>query len=105
MAEKLVTLVTGANTGLGFEIVKKLLESSQPYEVIVAARSFDKANSAIAALPKSSTSSVSPLVVDLESDETIHKAAADVQAKYGKLDVLINNAGMQNWPRTSQTDH
>lgn len=39
------------------------------------------------------TNTVEPLEIELSSDESIEKAKADVEAKYGRVDALINNAG------------
>lgn len=90
-------LITGANTGIGFQIVRALSSSSQPYHVLVGARSPAKANDAIKAVQgefPSSTSKYSPVTIDIESDKSIQNAVAQVSAAHGRLDVLINNAGM-----------
>jgi NADP-dependent 3-hydroxy acid dehydrogenase YdfG len=50
MADKHIVLITGANTGLGLEVVKALYKSDLPYEIILGARSVDKANQAIASV-------------------------------------------------------
>lgn len=56
-----------------------------------------KANKAVAEvqkeLPDTKTNTVEPLVVDLDSDESIEKAKDLVESKYGRVDALINNAG------------
>lgn len=89
-------LITGANTGIGLEIVKALCASTVQYTVIVAARSNDKASFAIKEVqeihPTTQTKLV-PLVLDVESDQSISAAAAYIQQNHGALDVLVNNAG------------
>ncbi|KAF4617029.1 hypothetical protein G7Y89_g15120 [Cudoniella acicularis] len=91
-----VVLVTGANTGIGYETVKALLESKKAYRVFLGSRSIEKAKLAIESLHKEcpeTTSTVEGLQVDLTSDESIEKAFEQVKANPGYLDTLINNAG------------
>lgn len=96
MSDKHIVLITGANTGLGLEVVKALYKSNEPYEIILGSRSIDKANEAITAVKQetpNSQSNLSALQVDVSSDDSIHKAFERVQSQHGKLDTLINNAG------------
>lgn len=90
-----ITLITGANTGLGFEAVKALANSSTPYEIIVGCRTTSKGDDAVNQLQKEikTSSSLSTLQVDLESDTSIEKAIQEITSKYGRLDVLVNNGG------------
>lgn len=82
-------LVTGGNKGIGFAICQGLL--AQGFEVIMAARSLDKAKSAIAQL---NSSNVRPLELDVSDDESIERAAKQLSQDIDSLDVLINNAGI-----------
>ena len=96
MAAKHVVLITGGNTGLGYEAVKALYQSSNAYEILIGSRSLDKANAAVSSLKQevaSSPSTLSPVQVDVESDESIDEAFETVSARFGQLDTLINNAG------------
>lgn len=96
MAEKTVIFITGANTGLGYETVKALYKSQIPYELIVGSRSVEKGEQAVCLLKeeiKNSPSSLSVLQADVESDDSIQKAYDTVSSKFGRVDVLINNAG------------
>lgn len=91
-----VVLITGANTGIGFETVKALAASEQTYTVLLGGRSLEKAQAAAATAKKDfpdSTSEFVPIQVDIELDESIDQAFNEVKSKYGKLDVLVNNAG------------
>ena len=83
-------LVTGGNKGIGFAICQGLLQAG--FEVILAARSLDKAKAAIAQLP--SSHQVYPLVLDVTDDNSIDQAVDALRQKLGHLDVFINNAGI-----------
>ena len=96
MTDQEIVLITGGNTGLGFETVRALYSSQKPYSIILAGRSLAKVDEAIKAAQAefpSSHSKLSPLQVDVEQDESITKAFEQVQAMSGRLDILINNAG------------
>ncbi|KAI4865073.1 putative short-chain dehydrogenase [Hypoxylon rubiginosum] len=92
-----VYIVTGSNTGVGNELARMLY--SKNAKVYIAARSQDKANNAIGDIKKAYPSSKGDLAflkLDL-SDLTKIKASTDeFLAKETKLDVLFNNAGIQN---------
>jgi NAD(P)-dependent dehydrogenase (short-subunit alcohol dehydrogenase family) len=83
-------LVTGGNKGIGLAICEGLLASG--FEVILAARSIEKADRAI---DKLSSAQVHPLVLDVADDRSIERAIADIHAlEIDRLDVLVNNAGI-----------
>lgn len=97
MDSREIILVTGANTGLGFEIVKALYSSNKGYNVLLAGRSLDKAQNAVKSIIEtfpSSNALISPIQIDIEDDVSIQKAFEVVQTKFGRLDALVNNAGM-----------
>lgn len=85
----------GANSGVGFATAKVLVCSSDAVHVILASRSLDKAEAArikIEALnPKGRLSTV---LLDFTDKTSIEEAAKYVQQQYGRLDVLMNNAGV-----------
>ncbi|EMR65559.1 putative short chain protein [Eutypa lata UCREL1] len=94
--KKKIVLITGGNTGIGYETVKALLQSSQAYLVLMGSRSLEKAKAAIEQLKTEvpqTASSVEALQIDVASDESIEKAFETVKASYGHIDSLINNAG------------
>jgi len=88
-----VVLITGANQGIGFETSKKLAAEHEGYHIIMAGRRKEAIDEAAAALQKQGLS-VEALVMDVTSDTSISQAAAEVDAKFGHIDVLINNAGI-----------
>ncbi|KAK0734281.1 short chain dehydrogenase reductase [Lasiosphaeria miniovina] len=97
-----VALVTGANQGLGFEIAKKLTTEHSDYRVIMAGRRKEAIDKAVAELQGAGLA-VEGLQMDVTSDESITEAARVVRERHGRLDVLVNNAGVflseDGWPR------
>ena len=95
-SEKHTVLITGANTGLGLEIVKALSGSEQAYTIILAGRSPQKVKDAIKGVQSEfpqTKSTFDEVQIDVEDDESIAKAFNKVSASHGRLDCLINNAG------------
>lgn len=96
MASK-IALVTGANKGIGYEIVKALLESSKPYHVLLGSRSLARGQEAADKLRgecAGSSNTVEALQLDIADDSSISEAFETVKAKCGRIDALINNAGL-----------
>jgi len=96
MASKSIVLITGGNTGIGYETVKALLQSENAFTVLMGSRSLDKAADAIKQVKSEvpdSKSEVVALQIDIEDDESIEKAYKKVESKWGKVDALVNNAG------------
>ncbi|EFQ33683.1 short chain dehydrogenase [Colletotrichum graminicola M1.001] len=96
IADHKVVVITGANKGLGYQAVKTLLGSDKKYHIFLGSRDFAKGQKAADTARKevSSHSTVEPLQLDVESDESIQKAYETVDSKCGRVDVLINNAGV-----------
>ncbi|KAK4506716.1 hypothetical protein PRZ48_000449 [Zasmidium cellare] len=94
MASKVI-LTTGANRGIGFSIVQALAQRSSDLTLLVASRSKDNASEAVSQLQGLGLKAdFQPIELDVTSDDSIKSAIKEVKAKYGKLDVLINNAGI-----------
>lgn len=100
MTANTIVLVTGANQGIGFEITKKLATEQEGYHVIMAGRRKQAIEEAAKEL-QSKGLSVEPLVMDVGSDSSIEAAAKTVGDKHGHLDVLVNNAGISNAPKSA----
>ncbi|MEO1094705.1 MAG: SDR family oxidoreductase [Cyanobacteria bacterium J06638_28] len=81
-------LITGGNRGIGFAIAQGLL--AQGYEVIITARSLDKAKQAAEQL----SDAVIPVELDVRDDASIERAVDTIGQRIDRLDVLINNAGV-----------
>ncbi|CAG8233422.1 unnamed protein product [Penicillium salamii] len=91
---KPLVLITGANQGLGLATAQQLASTGQ-YNLLVAARSQEKAEGAVKQLQESGTEgSLTPIVINLDQDESITAAAKFVEEHFGSLDILINNAGI-----------
>jgi NAD(P)-dependent dehydrogenase (short-subunit alcohol dehydrogenase family) len=87
-----VALVTGANRGIGREVARQL--SERGYEVLVSARDGKKARTAAEELTRSTGRALTPLTLDVSDPQSIAAAAERVRAEPGRLDVLVNNAGI-----------
>ena len=85
-----VALVTGANRGIGLEVCHQL--AGRGFVVLLTARDSQKAETAAKKLGSAET--VEPLALDVRDPRSIETAAAQVSSRYGRLDVLINNAGI-----------
>lgn len=98
-----VILVTGANSGIGFEAAKVLL--SKGAEVVLACRSQEKGTAAVneikSAIPDAK---IVLMTLDLASLDSINKFTAAFKQKYSQLDILINNAGVMAPPFSKTAD-
>ena len=92
LSEDRVALVTGANRGIGREVARQLAERG--YEVLLSARDEEKASAAAGELTESTGARIRPLTLDVSDPRSIAEAAERVRADPGRLDVLVNNAGI-----------
>ena len=98
-----LAVVTGANTGLGFETARVL--AARGASVVLAVRDTDKGKRAaarIAGTAPGADVTVQPL--DLASLESVRAAAGELRARHPRIDLLINNAGVMLTPRQSTRD-
>jgi len=93
-----VAIVTGANTGLGFETARML--AARGAAVVLAVRDVEKGKRAAARI----TGDVTVQALDLTSLDSIRSAAADLRAAHPRIDLLINNAGVMYTPRQTTAD-
>lgn len=88
-----VFIVTGANTGLGYETASALAKRGAT--VILACRNMDKANEAINKIrAETKEGELIAIELDLASFDSIKKFVAMIKEKYSVFDCLINNAGL-----------
>src|SRR5258705_2808827 len=98
-----LAVVTGANTGLGFETARIL--AARGASVVLAVRDTGKGKAAaarIAGTAPGADVTVQPL--DLASLDSIRAAAAELRARHPAIDLLINNAGVMFPPRQATRD-
>ena len=91
MISKTIVLITGGNAGIGYEIVKKIaIENPDTHHVLMGTRSLAKGEAAHKSL--GSPKNVTPVQLDIVSDDSIATLQSHVSSTYGRLDVLIHNA-------------
>ena len=90
MAER-AALVTGASSGIGLAIARMLL--AEGFAVTAVARRPDKLDAAVAELSQHG-GEVHQFAANVASEETVREAVAAHRERFGRLDVLVNNAGV-----------
>ncbi|KAA2314674.1 SDR family NAD(P)-dependent oxidoreductase [Pseudooceanicola sediminis] len=91
MTKQRIALVTGGNKGIGLQIARQLAEAG--LQVVIGARDAARGAGAVAALAQHGLTATT-VALDLDTPETHAAAAAQLQAVHGRLDVLVNNAGI-----------
>lgn len=95
-------VITGANSGLGFEAASAL--AAKGATVILACRDTGKAKDAVSRIGASVPDAVTEIVpLDLASLASVREAAAEIGSQHARLDLLINNGGVM-WPPRSTTE-
>ncbi len=98
-----LAVVTGANTGLGFETAQVL--AGRGASVVLAVRDTEKGKRAAARITGTVPGAnvmVQPL--DLTSLDSIRAAASELRARHPRIDLLVNNAGVMFTPRQTTRD-
>ncbi|MCT2588417.1 SDR family oxidoreductase [Streptomyces sp. N2-109] len=90
-AKTTIALITGANKGLGFEIARQLGQAGAV--VLLGARDQGRGERAADALRESGLPAEA-LRIDVTDGVSIAAAARRIEERYGRLDVLVNNAGI-----------
>jgi len=98
-----LAIVTGANTGLGFETALAL--ASKGFQVVITSRSSQKGQEAVSRISQVVASAkVSMLELDLSSMKSIEDFTLAYRAEFGNWDVLVNNAGAKILAAYSETE-
>lgn len=98
-----IALVTGANRGIGLEVVRQLAQAGMT--AILGSRDLHKGSTAAEPLIKTGLT-VLPHQLDVTHPESIQQLALLVEQEFGHLDVLVNNAGVlyDTWQKPSHAD-
>ena len=92
-----VAIVTGANTGIGYEAAAVLADKGA--HVVLAVRNLDKGNDAADRIRATTPNAdVTLQELDLASLDSVRNAADKLRANYPRIDLLINNAGVMTTP-------
>ncbi len=98
-----VAIVTGSNTGLGFETAAELARAGAT--VVLACRTPSKADEARRRIEaRTGDATVETLALDLGDLSAIRDAAAETVERWPRIDVLINNAGVMIPPKSTTVD-
>lgn len=99
-ANSCIALVTGGNRGIGFEVSRQLAQRGD--KVLLAARDQTKGDAAARKI----SGDVEAIVLDVANPDAAQRAASEVKARHGRLDVLINNAGVHydTWQSVETAD-
>jgi NAD(P)-dependent dehydrogenase (short-subunit alcohol dehydrogenase family) len=96
-------IVTGANTGLGFQTVAAL--AAHGAHVVLAVRNLDKGKDAVQKIAAASPGAAVTLQeLDLTSLSSVRAAANELRSKHDGIDLLINNAGVMFTPKSMTKD-
>ena len=98
-----VALITGANSGIGLEAARML--ATRGAQVVLACRTRAKADAARdSILVDAPTADVSVIDLDLSSLASVAESAAEFNGSFGRLDLLLNNAGVMATPYQRTVD-
>ncbi|MBY6569294.1 SDR family NAD(P)-dependent oxidoreductase, partial [Rhodococcus sp. BP-154] len=96
-------VVTGANSGLGFETAQAL--ASNGAHVVMAVRNLDKGREALGRITSAyPAASLSLQQLDLSSLASVRTAAAKLRSDHDRIDLLVNNAGIMMTPYGTTAD-
>lgn len=95
MSASKIALITGANKGIGLETAKQL--GRLGITVLIGARDAARGAAAVESLRKEKIDAKF-VEIDVTSEASIARAAAEIDRTYGRLDILINNAAVQQGP-------
>jgi NAD(P)-dependent dehydrogenase (short-subunit alcohol dehydrogenase family) len=96
-------VITGANTGLGYETAAAL--AGRGARVVLGVRNLEKGRQAVARIAAATPGAEVELQeLDLTSLESVRAAAAQLRSGHDRIDLLINNAGVMHTPKSTTKD-
>jgi len=98
-----VALVTGGAGGIGGAVVRKLAQAGVSGVAINYRKSNKEAEKLVAEIERSGVKAIA-IQADVQSDEQVRSMIGRIQDHYGRLDILINNAGVTYWVKLSDLD-
>jgi NAD(P)-dependent dehydrogenase (short-subunit alcohol dehydrogenase family) len=98
-----IAVITGANTGLGYETAAAL--AGRGARVVLGVRNLEKGRQAVARIAAATPGAEVELQeLDLTSLESVRAAAAQLRSGHDRIDLLINNAGVMHTPKSTTKD-
>ncbi len=98
-----IIIITGANSGLGYEITR-VLASKKPH-IVMACRNLEKADKAKSEILKENPkASLEIMQIDLSKQSSVKEFVKEFIRKHDKLDILFNNAGVMFAPKVTTED-
>jgi NAD(P)-dependent dehydrogenase (short-subunit alcohol dehydrogenase family) len=91
MAKK-IALVTGGNKGIGLELCRNLAGAG--CTVLLGARNKDRGLEAVRQLEQAGLGDIHFVEIDVTSQDSVAAAAKQIESQHGRLDILMNNAGI-----------
>ena len=96
-------VITGANTGLGYETAAAL--AAKGAQVVIAVRNLDKGKDAARRIKQATPGAdVAVQELDLSSLDSVRSAADELRSTHDVIDLLINNAGVMMTPKSTTKD-
>ena len=95
MSETRIALITGANQGVGFQVAKELVANG--VTVYLGSRNLERGEAAASEIGPDAIA----LQIDVTDGESIAAAAERIRSDHGRLDLLVNNAGISNARRNA----
>ncbi len=97
-----LVVLTGATSGVGYQAARHLAQGGA--QLALVCRSAAKAASVQAELQRDTTAQVDVVIADFANLSEVRQAAQTILARYPRIDVLINNAGLHNTHRQLTQD-
>ncbi len=95
-------LVTGGNSGIGFESAKILAKANA--NVIIGGRNQNKVKQAMIEIDSQGSGKIDSVLIDLSSMSSVRNASKDIHKRYTKIDGLVNCAGVMQTPQIETVD-